>query len=133
MTYDIFRMTEFMGPVLYGSSTPTLPPRAPATKEILPNPTAPKKFIDGLQGVADDGDCLSSVQSEPGIQSSMAGVNEDEYYNDLENEGLAFTIADENVIVAPADAPPTTFVLPGTVNTPSIRSLSLNPTNKAIL
>ena len=43
------------------------------------------------------------------------------------------TVESTSIIDAPADAPPTTFVLPGTVNTPSIRSLSLNPTNKAIL
>ena len=43
------------------------------------------------------------------------------------------TVESTSIIVAPATAPPTTFVLPGTVNTPSIKSRSLNPTNNAIL
>ena len=43
------------------------------------------------------------------------------------------TVESTFIIVALADTPPTTFVLPGTVNTPSIRSRSLNPTNNAIL
>ena len=43
------------------------------------------------------------------------------------------TVESTSMIVAPAGAPPTTFVLPGIVNVPSIKSRSLNPTNNAIL
>ena len=43
------------------------------------------------------------------------------------------TVESTLIIVAPADAWSKTFVLPGTVNTPSIRSRSLNPTNNANL
>ena len=43
------------------------------------------------------------------------------------------TVESTSIIVAPAVTPPTTFVLPGIVNVPSIKSRSLNPTNNAIL
>ena len=43
------------------------------------------------------------------------------------------TVESTLIILAPADAASRTFVLPGTVNTPSIKSRSLNPTNSAIL
>ena len=43
------------------------------------------------------------------------------------------TVESTLIIVAPAGDASRTFVLPGTVNTPSIRSRSLNPTNNAIL
>ena len=43
------------------------------------------------------------------------------------------TVESTLIIVASAGTASKTFVLPGTVNTPSIRSRSLNPTNKAIL
>ena len=43
------------------------------------------------------------------------------------------TVESTLIIDAPAPTWSKTLVLPGTVNTPSIRSLSLNPTNKAIL
>ena len=43
------------------------------------------------------------------------------------------TVESTSMIVAPAVVPPITFVLPGIVNVPSIKSLSLNPTNSAIL
>ena len=43
------------------------------------------------------------------------------------------TVESTLIIVEPAGASSRTFVLPGTVNTPSIKSRSLNPTNNAIL
>ena len=43
------------------------------------------------------------------------------------------TVESTSIIVAPAAAALRTLVLPGTVNTPSIRSRSLNPTNNASL
>ena len=43
------------------------------------------------------------------------------------------TVESTSMIVAPAVVPPITLVLPGIVNVPSIKSLSLNPTNSAIL
>ena len=43
------------------------------------------------------------------------------------------TVESTFIIVAPASTLSRTLVLPGTVNTPSIKSRSLNPTNNAIL
>ena len=43
------------------------------------------------------------------------------------------TVESTLIIVAPTGDSSKTFVLPGTVNTPSIRSRSLNPTNNANL
>ena len=43
------------------------------------------------------------------------------------------TVESTLIIEEPADTLSITFVLPGTVNTPSIKSRSLNPTNYAIL
>ena len=43
------------------------------------------------------------------------------------------TVESTLIIEPPADTASKTFVLPGTVKTPSMRSRSLNPTNNAIL
>ena len=43
------------------------------------------------------------------------------------------TVESTLIIEEPTDTGSITFVLPGTVNTPSIKSRSLNPTNNAIL
>ena len=43
------------------------------------------------------------------------------------------TVESTLMIVPPAGTESKTFVLPGTLNTPSIKSRSLNPTNNAIL
>ena len=43
------------------------------------------------------------------------------------------TVESTLIIEDPTDTLSSTFVLPGTVNTPSIKSRSLNPTNNAIL
>ena len=43
------------------------------------------------------------------------------------------TVESTSIIVPPACTPLINFVLPGTLNIPWIKSLSLNPTNNAIL
>ena len=43
------------------------------------------------------------------------------------------TVESTVITEEPADTLPITFVLPGILNVPSIKSTSLNPTNKAIL
>ena len=104
---DILKLTEFMGPVRDSSDVrvalPKEAPVAPSTQVIPKKPVVPRKFIDGLPGVADDVSGINLSGKKSSVEGGMPGVTEEDYHNDLEADGLAFTVAEESIQVKKDD------------------------------